>query len=358
VALGSPLHDDAVAKALLDLAKDYAIANCRAVHPSQAKNSFDPPSIFVYIVDGAPPERIQDATRVQRVTGRFRVFQDKVVLEEYKNAAAEDFAKKQGRLAAQAARRQIIQPVEDRAAASARFSFKPENNFCTMDPSFTIIVDVPPPIDLSDDKLAKAYAEEAYAQAWANCESLSFRPFWTVSVSILQGSAKTQQAWAEWRNTGFGITHNYRNLVLERRKAEQETQRVAQQKEAALRPVRERLKAFLERHKVTNLVACESLSRNPYALEGKIVALYGAFESMLARDRGVFATSGPCPFVVSSIPSGVFGTDRSEVLLAGGVLGQAEVKLPLFGTIQAPNLRFVGVHVCRARACADIIPRE
>jgi hypothetical protein len=100
-------------------------------------------------------------------------------------------------------------------------------------------------------------------------------------------------------------------------------------------------------------VACEALSRNPFAYEGKVVALNVTFEQMIARDRGLFG----CGVAVSGIPQGVFSSREVEVVLAGRVLGNTEVKIGP-ATLQVPHLQYVGVHICKEGDCADFFGPE
>jgi len=74
---------------------------------------------------------------------------------------------------------------------------------------------------------------------------------------------------------------------------------------------------------------------------------------MQSATRGIFKVLsneplviGPeSPFVVSGIPKGLFRVSRARVLLAGKVLGNIEIKVPMFGLMQVPHLKFVDVLV-------------
>lgn len=114
--------------------------------------------------------------------------------------------------------------------------------------------------------------------------------------------------------------------------------------------------AFTRKHGVQGSVACEALSRNPFAYEGKVVALGAVvFEEMIARDRGLFGIGdifGGCGVAVSGIPQGVFSSQRVKVILAGRVLGNTEVKVE-GATLRVPHLQYVGVHICKEKDCTD-----
>lgn len=106
--------------------------------------------------------------------------------------------------------------------------------------------------------------------------------------------------------------------------------------------------AFTRKHGIRESMACGALSRNPFAYEGKVVALNVTFQQMIARDRGLFG----CGVAVSGIPQGVFSSREVEVVLAGRVLGNTEVKIGP-ATLQVPHLQYVGVHICKEGDCAD-----
>ncbi len=363
VPQGTDLRDEKLAKSLLEQAKEYALANCKSVHPSNAWRRNAGPRIHIYIFEGPPPEKLgADERERVRIEGRYTVYKDGAELEGYDNIALKRFKEEQEALArrkaqeeAVAARRKIIAQAEAQGGGSA--SFRVRGTPCDeLDPTTTVEVHVPPEVDLGNDQVAKAYTEEALAFAYTQCQKMTYRPGWDVPVYVYQGGEK-EKVLAEWRK-GYmdaGGLWVYRNMVIEQRKAEQKAKEEAERREATLRPIRQRLKGFKERYEVADLLSCNALATNPYTFEGKVVAVYGAFDSMVARDKGVFS-SGECGFSVSSIPSGTFGTRRWYVLIAGKVLGQTEVKVPLLGAIQVPHLRFVGVHICQEEKCTDILP--
>ena len=149
------------------------------------------------------------------------------------------------------------------------------------------------------------------------------------------------------RSNEFSTLLSYVNREADRRDAERRRQ-------DATAAVAKELQAFAGKNRVKRFVSCSQLSTNPFAFEGEIVALTVTFDSMLERDRGLF---GPeCVVVVSGIPLRTFGTQRVEVLLAGKVVGKAEVKFPL-GPPSVPHLKFEGVQFCRQPRCAEFTVR-
>ena len=84
---------------------------------------------------------------------------------------------------------------------------------------------------------------------------------------------------------------------------------------------------------------------NPFAYQGKTVAIYAHLKRMVSPDSGLF---GDIDFniIVSSIPRDLF-TARSFVVLVGRVLGSKD---------GLPHLKFVGAHFCKERSCRDILP--
>lgn len=146
----------------------------------------------------------------------------------------------------------------------------------------------------------------------------------------------------------------------EARLRNQSAQRQTETEETSQRrPVRERWQAFWSKHKITDafLGSGRKLCTNPFAFEGKIVAIIVQFEGMVARDRAIFDDGWGCHFAVSAIPKGTFSTERWWGLMAAEVLGQTEVNGP---RVQEPvaHLRFVGFHVCKDPSCDDIIPSD
>lgn len=120
----------------------------------------------------------------------------------------------------------------------------------------------------------------------------------------------------------------------------------------------------MRKHGVQETVACETLSRDPFAYEGKVVLVHSIFERMVSRDQavlGTFATyRGPqwvvgCDIVVSGVPRGVFPSANVAVILAGRVLGNTG------NGRQYPHLQYVGVHICKEsffKDCPDFFGPE
>ncbi len=100
-------------------------------------------------------------------------------------------------------------------------------------------------------------------------------------------------------------------------------------------------------HKITSKKeVMVNMHVNPFAYEGKTVAIYANLKRMVSPDTGVF---GDIDFniIASSIPRNLF-TSRNTVVLVGRVLGLKE---------GMPHLNFVGAHFCKAPRCSDILPR-
>lgn len=175
---------------------------------------------------------------------------------------------------------------------------------------------------------------------------------------------------ADWK------LHSYRNGAAEDKKR-LETEKAAQEarmreqkarleaesreqgarREARIAAARQELAAFLEKYGAREAVSCSELSVNPFTFAGQVVAVPMHFDSMLERDRGLFATGklSRCAVVASGIPAGTFSTRRVYVLVAGRVIGKTDVKLP-FGPLSVPHLKFVGAHICREADCAEFWP--
>ena len=67
---------------------------------------------------------------------------------------------------------------------------------------------------------------------------------------------------------------------------------------------------------------------------------------MESATSGIFIGGGDFAptIVVSNIPKGLFTASETRVILAGKVLGNIELKLPLLGIMQVPHLKFVDVY--------------
>ncbi|MBI3775203.1 MAG: hypothetical protein HY273_06565 [Gammaproteobacteria bacterium] len=114
----------------------------------------------------------------------------------------------------------------------------------------------------------------------------------------------------------------------------------------------ERYGAFVTKNGVTDLVKPNTLKTNPFVYEGKTIAVELDFSEMLTADRGLFDG-----VVVSGLPGNLFTVKGTTVVLAGKVLGKTPVKTPFGGEVSAPHLKFIGVHVCEANRCSDILSR-
>ena len=118
--------------------------------------------------------------------------------------------------------------------------------------------------------------------------------------------------------------------------------------------------AFVKAHRVDQAVGCETLSRNPFAFEGKVVLVHLTFEQMVARDKAILGEGnvfGGCGIVVSGVPHGVFSARRARVVVAGKVLGDTEARVEA-SLMKFPHLQFSGIHVCKEEKCADFFGPE
>ncbi|MDP2755165.1 MAG: hypothetical protein Q8P40_12360 [Nitrospirota bacterium] len=136
----------------------------------------------------------------------------------------------------------------------------------------------------------------------------------------------------------------------EKRRLELVTKKAREEKEKM--EARKRFDEFVKKNGVKEWPSVDSLSANPFVYEGKTVAIVVEFAEMLTPTQGLFL-KGSQPFVVSNIPKGLF-TSEKKVVLAGRGLGKTEVKLPLFGEVSVPHLKFVGVHFCKDWGCNEI----
>ena len=139
----------------------------------------------------------------------------------------------------------------------------------------------------------------------------------------------------------------------ERRRQEMAALKAREEQERA--EVSKRRDEFIKKNGVKEWPDISELSGNPFVYEGKIVALKAQFGTMQTATQGIFGV-GDTPVIVSDIPKGMFKEKGLIVILASKIIGKTELQIPLFGLIQVPHLKFVGVHFCQDYNCNDIIP--
>lgn len=135
-----------------------------------------------------------------------------------------------------------------------------------------------------------------------------------------------------------------RALEIERARVISERQRT--------QAIQSRSSAFLRSYRVDEYTSIASLSANPFAHKGKIVAAVVSFDQMTAANAGVFSR-GTNLVYVSNVPSTRFVRTGELVVLAGRVIGNSKINLPLFGEVLVPHLSFVGSASCKEAGCAD-----
>lgn len=167
----------------------------------------------------------------------------------------------------------------------------------------------------------------------------------------------------DWSNERPGQILGYRNWpsTVKRQdlaRAAQARQRDAlleQQRQAAQRVQSEiaaRSSAFVKANGVAHFVTIQQLAANPFVYQNQVVAIYGEFQQMNSATQGLFSSNDKT-FVVSAIPTARFTQQRSTVMLAGRVLGNIEIKLPVLGPTLVPHLSFVGSAFCQQPGCSE-----
>jgi hypothetical protein len=137
--------------------------------------------------------------------------------------------------------------------------------------------------------------------------------------------------------------------TLQEEKSRREIEARRAEEERKKQEVRKRYNEFVKKNGVQAWPSGNELSANPFVYEGKTVAIRAEFKEMLTPTQGIFDY-----FVVSNIPKGLFTSSRTNVVLAGRVIGKTEVKMGL--EMSVPHLKFVGVHFCKNYDCSDILP--
>lgn len=134
------------------------------------------------------------------------------------------------------------------------------------------------------------------------------------------------------------------------REVAREQQRQAEQRRQS--EIATRSATFVKANGVAHFVTVEQLTANPFVYQGQVVAIYGAFEQMNSATQGLFSSQDK-RFVVSGIPTARFTQQRSMVMLAGRVLGNIEIRLPVLGPTLVPQLSFVGSAFCQQQGCSE-----
>lgn len=156
---------------------------------------------------------------------------------------------------------------------------------------------------------------------------------------------RQSNAWANFSNPQL---EKYQVLLRERNeeRAQQEVKSRYEAKRKALDEVIKRADAFAKKNGVSTYITANALRANPFAYQGKVVALQLDFSKMLTVDRGLFGSRAPGmalmgDIIVSGIPRNLFTVSYTRVVLAAKVLGNTSLKTP-FGKTSVPHLRFVG----------------
>ena len=236
-------------------------------------------------------------------------------------------------------------------------------------------------VDLTDDKTALeilrmgiALGQEQLLPANCKLANASFQGQRTphyVTVDLRSGDPTTfttpdqpgfevDAMWSERRPT---IMRGYRNVPKDLKASRQWAEQQARQQNAALEQQRQaeqarqaqlaaRSAAFVKANGVSRYVTVQQLAANPFVYQGQVVAIYGVFQQMNSATQGLFSSQDK-QYVVSAIPTGKFTQQNSMVMLAGRVLGNIEVKLPVLGPTLVPNLSFVGSAFCQQQGCSE-----
>ena len=118
---------------------------------------------------------------------------------------------------------------------------------------------------------------------------------------------------------------------------------------------RTRWNEFKAAYGVTSTVSLSSLSVNPFAEEGNIVATHAQLRAMLTQSTGLFG-SGANLVSITDIPPSVTArlSGGRPLCLAFRVLGKTEITGPMPGSMMVPSGRYVAIHFCDRSECADI----
>lgn len=220
------------------------------------------------------------------------------------------------------------------------------NTKCAQTGGADVVGIVPPSADLSNDSLARSLLDEGEKIHREQCHYSGI-----VHIELIPSTYTTPDGGLYAPILVMGLRHSngphlrYENYVIQaEQKRQQANVRKSQQEE-----VQRRLGEFVRRYSIAEWVDQEKLIANPFAYQGKTVGLLTRFDHMLTSSSALVGQ-----FVFADIPNNTF-TTRAQVLIAGRVLGNTEVKLPVVGPTLLPHLKFVGVHICEQDKCAEIL---
>jgi hypothetical protein len=169
--------------------------------------------------------------------------------------------------------------------------------------------------------------------------------------------------WSDYNNKASSAVKEAARAKLAAEQERQRQQIIAQQMEVARvaqQRVQQRVQseiaarsaAFVKANGVAHFVTIQQLAANPFVYQNQVVAIYGEFQQMNSATQGLFSANNKT-FVVSAIPTARFTQQRSMVMLAGRVLGNIEIKLPVLGSTLVPHLSFVGSAFCQQEFCSE-----
>jgi hypothetical protein len=355
------LGDDDTARRLVEKGKEFAQRGC----PSFRISWTQPLKVHLYIDK-------YDKDKQPTVVAEWKVgVERKDVAMEYRNRALEE---KRGRRVVG----DFVTFGKDGNTGTQFGVTQPHPNLVEHEPCLfnmgsqkSIVGTVPSNLNLMDDSVATTIAKKGVEEFSAFCPKLreltSRQGGFRINVSLYSGQIgrSNAQVYVVYNLDASGQANvaQYRNYAQEqarraeeqKRRAEemarlQEQQRVEEAriaKENADREVarQERWNNFVRRYGIQEMIGADVLTVNPFAYQGKTVAIHTHFERMVSPDTGLFADGN---FKVTGLPRDLFRA-RNTVVLVGRVVGN---------TGQIPELKFVGVHFCQDYLCSDLLAQR
>ena len=95
---------------------------------------------------------------------------------------------------------------------------------------------------------------------------------------------------------------------------------------------------FRQKHGIEQWIQPSQLTANPFAFEGKVIAVPITFIQMISATEGLFEEG----VLVTDIPKGTF-TERYYVLIGGVVKGTKAVKTPFGNEATVPVIKYLGM---------------
>lgn len=146
----------------------------------------------------------------------------------------------------------------------------------------------------------------------------------------------------------YGLINNMTPEAQAQLRSSLEAKRRMEATRVAEQDVEKRMDTFFAKYGVNGLVDSDALQRNPFAFEGKPVAILVSLVQMLDATKAVLSIPSGGYVVMSDTARGTF-TERAYFVVVGKVLGNTNFEGNPFGRLPIPHLKFLTASRCKAQ---------